>query len=315
LKIKDWYYFFYVENQDGNFKNDRIQMVMRSKKLYGPYETHRMIQQRNEEERSPCQGGLVDSPDGSWWFVHQQGNSNYLGRQVVLEPVSWIDGWPIVGKVLPDGVGSMVWEYEKPIQNYPILHPESSDNFSSKTLNPQWLWNHAPRIDKWSLNKRKGFLRLEASVPSYSGFWGASNTLTQRTMGENPANATVLIDVKGMADGQEAGLCIIGGNVWMLQVYQKNGKRILRTKTQGGTLNFNMDLNKNIDSKVWLRVLTNKDTCSFQYSLDGNTFENISIPFTAYFSSWRAVQIGLFSFNELSNTGFIDVDWFKYEYK
>ena len=88
LKIKEWYYIFYCENQDGDFKNDRMQMVMRSKSLYGPYETHRMIQQRKVEERSPCQGGLVDTKDGNWWFIHQQGNSNYLGRQAVLEPVT-----------------------------------------------------------------------------------------------------------------------------------------------------------------------------------------------------------------------------------
>jgi len=315
LKINGWYYIFYCEHQDGEFKNDRMQMAMRSKNLYGPYEHHRLIQQRKEEDRTPGQGGLVDAKDGSWWFIHQQGNSNYLGRQAVLEPVTWIDGWPIIGKVMHDGVGSMVWEYEKPLQGYPVAHPQSTDEFSSLSLMPQWEWNHAPRNTKWSLTERNGFLRLHASMPSHHGFWGASNTLAQRCMGTESAYATTLLNVEGMADGQEAGLCIMGGNVWMLQVYQENGNRILRTKAGGKQEDFMIVANQDIGQEIWMRVLTNGDNFCFQYSLNGITFLEIGSSFKPYFLNWRAVQVGLFSFNEKENAGYIDVDWFKYVYR
>ena len=315
LKLNGFYYIFYCEHQDGDFKNERMQMVMRSKNLYGPYETHRMIQQRKVEERQPCQGGLVDTKDGSWWFIHQHGDANYLGRQAVLEPVTWVDGWPIVGKVMPDGVGSMIWEYKKPIQGFPITRPQSSDDFSSNTLQPQWMWNHAPRNDKWSLTERKGFLRLYASKPCFEGFWGVSNTITQRTMGEKPAEATILLGLKGMEDGQEAGLCAIGGGAWMLQVYQENGKRILRTSEGKENNEFNLIVNKKIGSKIWMKVLIDKNKYQFQYSLNGKKFENISASFTPYFTNWRAIQLGIFSYNKKANAGYIDVDWFKYEYE
>jgi regulation of enolase protein 1 (concanavalin A-like superfamily) len=101
----------------------------------------------------------------------------------------------------------------------------------------------------------------------------------------------------------------------MLQVYQENGKRILQTKTEGGTNDFNMLLNQNIGSKIWMRVHTDQDTFRFQYSLDGKKFENIGKKFSAYFNNWRAAQIGVFSYNEKINAGFIDVDWFKYDYQ
>jgi beta-xylosidase len=315
LKINGYYYIFFCEHQDGDFKNDRIQMVMRSKHLYGNYETHRMIQQRKEEDRQPCQGGLVDTKDGTWWFLHQAGNANYLGRQAILEPVTWINDWPIVGNVMPDGVGSMIWEYKKPVQGFPITKPQSSDDFSSETLQPQWMWNHAPRDDKWSLTERKGFLRLYASQPAYKGFWGACNTLTQRTMGYKPAEATVLIDVSKMADGQVAGLAAIGGSAWMLQVYQENGKRILRTKVGNEVNSFNITLDKKNGSKIWMKVLTDKNKYHFQFSLDGKKFEDIGSVFTPYFNNWRAVQLGIFSFNEKQNAGYVDVDWFTYDYR
>ena len=216
---------------------------------------------------------------------------------------------------MPDGVGSMIWEYEKPIQNFPVIHPQSSDDFSSTKLMPQWQWNHAPRNDKWSLTEHKGFLRLYASKPCYEGFWGASNTITQRSMGEKPANATVLIKLTGMADGQEAGLCAIGGNAWMLQVYQENGKRILRTKAGKEKNDFNFTENQSIGDNIWMRLLTNQDTYRFQYSIDGQNFKDISTAFNPYFMNWRAVQIGIFSFNHKENAGFIDVDWFQYDYQ
>jgi beta-xylosidase len=315
LKINGWYYIFYCEHQDGDFKNDRIQMAMRSKNLYGPYEHHRLLQQRKAEERSPGQGGLVDTKEGTWWFIHQQGNSNYLGRQAVLEPVTWIEGWPIIGKVMPDTVGSMVWEHEKPVKGYPVTHPQSSDEFSAPALSPQWEWNHAPRNDKWSLTEREGFLRLYASVPARKGLWGACNTLTQRCMGTEPAYASAKIEIKGMVDGQEAGLCIMGGNAWRLQVYQENGKRVLCTKTDGGNNDFNVIAEDNIGTTIWMRVLTNHDNFRFQYSMDGKSFVNIGPSFTPYFNNWRGVQAGLFSFNEKENAGYIDVDWFEYDYR
>jgi beta-xylosidase len=259
----------------------------------------------------------VDTKDGSWWFLHQHGDANFLGRQAVLQPVTWINDWPIVGNVMHDGVGSMVWEHKKPVQGYPITKPQSSDDFSSEALQPQWMWNHAPRNDKWSLTERKGFLRLYASKPAYEGYWGACNTLTQRTMGYKPAEATALIDVSKMADGQVAGLSIGsgGGNVWMLQVYQENGKRILRTKEGTKKSEFDVVSDKKIGSKIWMKVLTDKNKYQFQFSLDGKTFENISKEFYPYFNNWRAIQLGIISFNEKQNDGYVDVDWFKYEYE
>lgn len=311
LKINGWYYIFYCEHQDGDFKRDRMQLVMRSKNLYGPYEHHRMIQQRETRERSPCQGGLVDSPDGSWWFLHQQGDLDYLGRQTSLEPVTWMDGWPIVGKPRPDGVGSMVWQWKKPIQGQPIAHPQSDDEFDGAAIKHQWQWNHAPRNDKWSLAERPGFLRLKASVTKgRSGFFGACNTLSQRTMGYGAATATTRIEVDGMADGQESGLCIFSNGAWMLQVVQENGKRFLRA---AGSIK-NAVGPEVTGSSVWLRAESQGNAYRFLYSLDGKTFTRLGDEFRVNWGDWRGVRIGVFTWNGAKDAGHIDVDWFHYDY-
>jgi beta-xylosidase len=58
------------------------------------------------------------------------------------------------------------------------------------------------RAEKRSLTERPGFLRLHAFAPFKAG-----NTPTQRAMRTEHNEVTVKLDVSGMADGQEAGLC------------------------------------------------------------------------------------------------------------
>jgi len=309
MKIKGLYYIFYV----GFEKGVRMQMVMRSKNLYGPYEYHTMLQQRQQGEREPCQGGLVDAPDGSWWFIHHQW-LNHLGRVADLQPVTWIDGWPIVGKVHADGGGGMIWQYRKPVQDQPILHPQSSDEFADSAIQPQWQWNHAPRNEKWSLAERPGFLRLKAAIPrGPGGFYGAANSLTQRAMGDAPTTATTRIEINGMQDWQEAGLCVAGNNAWMLQVVQEHGQRRVRVIAGRGGYR-TVDGPALTQSTVWLRAESVGNTYHFSYSLDGREFLPIGDKFGATFGDWRGIRLGVFSFNTKADAGHIDVDWFHYEY-
>ena len=49
---------------------------------------------------------LVQAPDGSWWMVllgvRPRGGTpgwHVLGRETFLAPVTWQDGWPVVGEV------------------------------------------------------------------------------------------------------------------------------------------------------------------------------------------------------------------------
>src|SRR3990172_8607986 len=60
------------------------QTVLRSKNIYGPYESRKLLCEGNGIN-GPHQGGFVDTQTGEWWFIHFQDKGVY-GRIVHLQP-------------------------------------------------------------------------------------------------------------------------------------------------------------------------------------------------------------------------------------
>lgn len=97
---------------------------------------------------------LVQSPDGSWWMVflgvRPGGGSpgwHVLGRETFLAPVSWVDGWPVVGEVS---------------LTPPAPVPGHRDDFDGAGPRPYWIsprWSAAGHI---STTERPGLLTLHA---------------------------------------------------------------------------------------------------------------------------------------------------------
>lgn len=56
-----------------------------------------VLAQGTSDINGPHQGALVDTPNGESWFVHFQDLDAY-GRVVHLQPVTWRDGWPVIGR-------------------------------------------------------------------------------------------------------------------------------------------------------------------------------------------------------------------------
>jgi len=315
-KINGWYYIFYCQDFPDSH---RVQMAMRSKNIYGPYEHKRLCQERGGLSQeafgnNAAQGGLVQTTQDDWYFLHHWAvMSNPMGRTLALAPVTWINDWPIIGKVEADGVGSMVLKGKKPITGFPIARPQTNDEFKSDQLGLMWEWNHSPRNDKWSLTERKGYLRLHASKPINSGgFFQASNTLLQRVMGSEYGNIVTSIDIKGMDNGQVAGLCVVNNNMGLLKVVQKNDERFIQTTIGGKTTNFE-PIHSN---KVWLKAVSRNNVYQFYYSIDGKNFNMAGESFEVKnWTNWRGVEIGLFCWNNETPTGSVDVDWFRYDYR
>ena len=261
-------------------------------------------------DKEPNQGGLIELPDGRWQFVTHQGRGDWEGRAMCLLPVTWADGWPLLGKVGADGIGGMVWRAKKPIQGSPLTGIQASDEFSAKTLRPQWEWNYQPRSEKWSLAERPGFLRLHAFPPLAPGdFKKAGNTLTQRAMRTSRNEVTVRLDLAGMADGQQAGIVHYSAAWCLFGVVQTGGVRTL-TVNDGGHAVPGPRITQNA---LWLRSAWGYDGQSrFSYSLDGKTFLNLGDPYQLKWGNYRGDRIGIYSFNDLGERGYVDVDWFHY---
>jgi hypothetical protein len=66
-------------------------------------------------DKEPNQGGLIQLKNGQWWFFTHHGTGDWEGRAASLLPITWVAGWPIMGKVGADTIGTMVWSAPKPI--------------------------------------------------------------------------------------------------------------------------------------------------------------------------------------------------------
>lgn len=82
------------------------------KNVYGPYEWKTVLAQGNSPVNGPHQGGWVDTPTGEDWFMHFQDVGAY-GRLVHLQPMKWVDDWPVIGIDKDgDGCGEPVLTYK-----------------------------------------------------------------------------------------------------------------------------------------------------------------------------------------------------------
>jgi len=267
--------------------------------------------------REPNQGGFVQDHSGGWWFVTQQGSGGPEGRTACLLPVTWTNGWPIIGKdTNGDGIGEMVWRNKKPIDGYPITLPQASDEFSGANLSLQWEWFYQPRADKWTLSERPGFLRLYAFKPvAGGGFFKAGNTVSQRFMRGDSGTAIVKIDISHMADGQEAGLCHFNGGssyATIGVVQAGGGARTFKCNTNGNVAN-GPALSSG-QTFVYFKSVMKKYVNTFYYSLDSVSYTQLGSSYNIVWSDYRGDRIGMYNYNNSAESGYIDIDWFHYTY-
>ena len=333
-KINGWYYLFYSESP-GDEGRIRSQYAARSRSIYGPYQICKLVHSHGRPDQGPNQGGLVEDVDGNWWFLcHGMSRAplSSNGRQLMLLPVYWENGWPMIGEDLDgDGVGEMIWRHKKPACKSSVTPhlPAATDEFDKPELGLQWSWNHKDRPDRWSLTERPGYLRLKACKPVLNGgFYHACNTLTQRIMGETGTIDAVL-DTSGMIDGQYAGLCLQADPSLLLGVYQENGKKYIRwqytryprTNDASSTAYDDNFYQKDIceipaqaggGTSVYFRMKIRGEKARLYYSLDGeeNTLAEDWIRFG--FFAWRGGRPGFFTYNEFDEGGVADFDYFRY---
>ncbi len=313
-KISGYYFLFHSEVRRESGQDVRVVMMMRSKRLYGPYEEKELIHTHGVEvDREPNQGGLVQTPTGEWYFIGHQGTGGYFeGRTLHLLPVSWVDGWPIIGEDTDgDGIGEMVWGGTKPINGYNKTILTVNDDFESPILRPHWEWNHQPRADKWSLTERAGYLRLYACLPSDKyDFFKVCNTLSQRVFRVNYNIVTAKFDISGMVEDQEAGLCHFGQTYCTIGIHQRQETRVLKYNNSGA-----IQWGPSISSSfIWLRSIWNLHGENlFEYSLDGEQFISFGEIYPLGWGHYRGDRVGVYNFNHEREQGYVDVDNFNYE--
>ncbi|SFS58379.1 glycoside hydrolase family 43 protein [Lutibacter maritimus] len=296
------------------------QTVLRSKNIYGPYEKKKVMEQGKTAINGPHQGAWVQTQTGEDWFFHFQDKGAY-GRIVHLQPMKWINDWPIIGNDdVGNGIGEPVATYKKPNvgKEYSIVTPFESDEFNKPKLGLQWQW-HANKQVYWGFPSTLGHYTMycrpmpEGSINLYD----VPNLLLQKFPAEE-FKATAKITFNARFNDEKTGLLIMGldysylnvkmnnGELYLSQVICKNADKLGEEK-EGKSIKLK-------NNTIYLQVTTRKGgICDFFYSENGEKFKPIGSSFVAKEGKWIGAKIGFLALRNgiVNDAGSVDIDWFR----
>jgi beta-xylosidase len=309
FKINGRYYLFNIASPGSRWA--RTVIVHRADAIDGPYEGRIAL-----DDRGIAQGGLIDTPEGKWYAYLFKDNAA-VGRIPYLVPVTWKDGWPVLGE---DGKAPMTLDLPAGGQGASgAAGIVASDEFDRRPGDPDlplaWQWNHNPVPDYWSLTTRPGYLsfvtsRVVSTLPE------APNTLTQRTFGPR-SFATTSIDVSGMKDGDYAGLATFQRRYGFVGVKMSGGARSLVMVSADSDHPEEIASVPLSDSIVHLKVECEfepaPEVARFSYSLDGKSWTPIGRPSAlAYtFPHFMGYRYALFFYSTKTAGGRVDFDYYR----
>jgi len=304
FKVNGKYYIFNITWPAGGMRTVNIH---RADKITGPYEGRIGFQ-----DKGVAQGGLIDTPDGKW-YAYLFRDFGAVGRIPYLVPVKWENGWPVIGVN-----GKVPETLDLPASKGLIPGIVASDEFTRKpgaaALPLAWQWNHNPDNKLWSVNQRKGYLRLTTGRID-STLLLARNTLTQRTIGPVCTGSTSM-DVSHMKDGDFAGLCLLQKNFGQIGVRVNKGVKsiVMISAGTGKPVEIqSVPLSQNI---VYFKAECNfkdrTDITKFFYSFDGKVWNFIGEPLKMAYTipQFIGYRFGLFNYATKNVGGYADFDYF-----
>jgi beta-xylosidase len=286
-----------------------IQLVLRSREVYGPYEW-RIVSgdDMNYAGAGLHQGGFVELEDGETWFFLFQ-DRDWVGRVPVLQPMRWVDDWPVLGDAANDGKATVTWP-RPALPSAPRTVPEGSDSFDGSALHLRWQWNHQPEDSRWSLDERPGWLRLRPlQAPELSL---ARNTLTQKMAGPE-CTATTTLDASNLPDGAVAGLCVLNLPYAWIGIRVREGRAEVECNRNGQTCAYQP---LDADRTLQLRVQAGADGLArFSFARPGQGFVPFGEPFMMEFTvkTFLGNRVGFFSFQEGDAKGWADFNGMELE--
>jgi beta-xylosidase len=296
------------------------QLVLRSKNVYGPYERKIVMDQGASAVNGPHQGAWVETKTGEHWFLHFQDKEAY-GRVVHLQPMKWINGWPVIGADKDgDGKGEPVAFHKKPNtgRGTPRITPQDSEEFNSPNLGLQWQWQANPG-EGWAFPTTSGHLRMFSVLrpDSIDNLWGLPNILGQKLPADQ-FTATARVHFKPRHENERFGLVLLGTD-YAVVALQKRSDEILLTYgdclgADRGAVESEKHSMKVADGYLYLRIrVAEKGKAAFYFSADGKDFTKLGDSFPAKPGRWVGAKLGLFMTrtNKTNDAGFTDIDWFR----
>jgi hypothetical protein len=115
-----------------------------------------------------------------------------------------------------------------------------------------------------------------------------------------------------MADGQFAGLTHFSTTSYSsFGIKQENGIRTLVYDNNGKDTP-GIRVNGKL---IWLRSTWDANGISrYAFSADGKSYQPFGSTYQLTWGSYRGDRIGIYNFNIKEDKGYVDIDWFRYDY-
>lgn len=260
--------------------------------------------------------------------MHFQDKGAY-GRVVHLQPVTWKDNWPIMGKVPSKGYCGEPYEtYKMPkAASHVNVNPVESDEFNSPKLGLQWQW-HANYQQQFGMPTSMGVMRIYTHKSNQT-IWNTPNLLLQKTPADN-FTATAKLQLTAKDQNQMGGIIMMGldysalvvkrvGNEFKLQQItchkadRKGTEEVKEIATLKPTSVDKVDYQPAIHESLYLRMVVRNGKMQFFFSKDGKKYEKVGDEFTMREGKWIGAKIGMLAKEPegKTNRGWIDVDWFR----
>lgn len=227
--------YYYIMAPAGGVKPG-WQVVMRSKNIWGPYEYKNVLVQGDTEVNGPHQGAWLDTQTGEDYFIHFQ-DVYAAGRIVHLQPVRWINDWPVMGEQISEDAGQPVMVHKKPdigdkaiamAEKFrrenglaDIYAPDASDSFTGEKLGLQWQWN-ANHLDDWYSMTGHGIGLYPVDKQQDTSIADVPNLLLQKWIApEFTAVTELAADTVG--EGDIAGMVSLGVDYGAVALKRENG--------------------------------------------------------------------------------------------
>lgn len=333
--------FYYLYLTTGGYW--RGQTIYRSKNPMGPYEEMPNLNGYDNVQGGNAfygqgihQGALVETQTGEWWTIMFK-DAGAIGRVPYLEPVTWQDGWPIIGKKGKDvsrmtsSTGYTPTYYAKPNvgAHHSRTYLPTNDTFTDLTLGMQWSWNHNPDNSAWSLLENSGNLRLHTTGIAAT-LDHARNSLTQRILGyncegfksatkETKSFGTIKMNVANMKEGDIAGISVFQDPYSYIGVKMVDGQKHLYYYHSEYDDKSATDLLGDVieNDVIFLRAVVSfvSNKVDYYYSYDNVKYTKFGNGMTPRFTLKIFVgnRFYLFNYATKANGGFVDIDWFSTE--
>ncbi|MGH9532621.1 MAG: family 43 glycosylhydrolase [Terriglobales bacterium] len=207
VRRNGWFYLFYSGGGCCGQQCNSALGVARSRKLLGSWKKNpaNPILAGNGTWKCPGHGSVVSDPSGrDFLLYHAYGadESVYVGRQGLLDPITWTADWPVINR--GQGPGTRAVSPLGAVQQKPGF---LFDDFNSENLREGWQWPIDNRPNVSLAGSQQPGLILSPLPSAAADVLGA---VLARGASTGDYVATTLVETPGLAYGAVAGLAAYG---------------------------------------------------------------------------------------------------------